>query len=152
MKNNILIAAACLVILNNKVLLVKLTYGKGGFNFPGGILEEGELLNRTAEREVLEETNLQVSAGDILAIRYIQGDIWVVFRGEYISGELRPDSNEIEEAVFMDIDEALSREDVIPLAKEILRATMSKEKNVLERSTFVNPKFIDDKEKWQLYI
>lgn len=60
MGNNRKLSASCVVIEDNKVLLVKHTYGaaKGKYLIPGGFSEDGELPQITAEREVLEETGV----------------------------------------------------------------------------------------------
>lgn len=47
---------------NNKVLIGKRTgsHGSGNWAFPGGHIEFGETFKQTAEREVLEETGMEI--------------------------------------------------------------------------------------------
>lgn len=64
MGNNRKLSASCVVIKDEKVLLVKHTYGaaKGKYLILGGFSEDCEMLQQTAEREVLEETGIHVKA------------------------------------------------------------------------------------------
>jgi len=55
--------AACLVVRDNKALLVYVPYGSApGWDFPGGQRHGGEFSCQTAERETCEETGYQVKA------------------------------------------------------------------------------------------
>jgi len=50
----------------NKILMV---HNKGsGWSLPGGAVEEGETLEQAVIREVKEETNLTIEAGEIVAV------------------------------------------------------------------------------------
>lgn len=50
-------SAACLIIRESKALLVRVPYGNSpGWDFPGGLNDNGEAACQTAEREVCEET------------------------------------------------------------------------------------------------
>eukprot|EP00931_Biecheleriopsis_adriatica_P031934 TRINITY_DN1867_c0_g1_i7.p1 TRINITY_DN1867_c0_g1~~TRINITY_DN1867_c0_g1_i7.p1 ORF type:complete len:615 (-),score=107.61 TRINITY_DN1867_c0_g1_i7:534-2378(-) len=71
--------AACIVIKDAKVLLVKVKYGRSpGWDFPGGKAKNGEPACQTAERETCEETGRAVKA-----VRKISN--WV-FECEIIEG------------------------------------------------------------------
>lgn len=74
MENNRKLSASCVVIADNKVLLVKHTYGaaKGKYLIPGGFSEGRELPQVTAEREVFEETGVTVQASDLVAVRFTE--------------------------------------------------------------------------------
>jgi len=55
--------AACVVIKDNKALLVWVPYGSSpGWDLPGGLSKGGEAPCETAEREVCEETHMSVRA------------------------------------------------------------------------------------------
>ncbi len=62
------VAAGAVVVHQNKVLLVLRGQApaKGLWAIPGGSVELGETLQAAAEREVLEETGLQIEAGEIV--------------------------------------------------------------------------------------
>jgi len=152
MENNRKVSASCVVIRDNKVLMVKHTYGaaNGKYLIPGGFCEEGELPQKSAEREVMEETGVAVIASDLLAVRFTKQEVWCIFRGEYVKGEPASDNDENEDALFMSIEEALSSETVVATTREILKAVLRADKQTLQKSSFVNEKF--DADTWQLFL
>ena len=152
MDNNRKVSASCVVIRDNKVLMVKHTYGaaNGKYLIPGGFCEEGELPQKSAEREVMEETGVTVIAGELLAVRFTKQEVWCIFRGEYVKGEPASDNDENEDALFMSIEEALSSETVVATTREILKAVLRADKQTLQKSSFVNEKF--DADTWQLFL
>ena len=95
---------------NKRVLLVKQKLGWVGF--PKGHMEQGETEMETARRETKEETNLDVIVDEkkrytISYITSTQIDKEVVyFRAKPISYSLLPQEAEIDEIMWVDIDEA----------------------------------------------
>lgn len=152
MENNRKVSASCVVIRDNKVLMVKHTYGaaNGKYLIPGGFCEEGELPQKSAEREVMEETGVAVVASDLLAVRFTKQEVWCIFRGEYVKGEPASDNDENEDALFMSIEEALCSETVVATTREILKSVLRADKQTLQKSSFVNEKF--DADTWQLFL
>ena len=152
MDNNRKVSASCVVIRDNKVLMVKHTYGaaNGKYLIPGGFCEEGELPQKSAEREVMEETGVAVVASDLLAVRFTKQEVWCIFRGEYVKGEPASDNDENEDALFMLIEEALNSETVVATTREILKSVLRADKQTLQKSSFVNEKF--DADTWQLFL
>jgi len=122
MADNRFASVSGIVLKGNKVLLVRQAYGaaKGLLVIPGGYLEEGEMPNEALEREIREETGITASAKNLLAIRFSKKDWWAIFSAEYVSGEPTSDGNENSEALFMEIDEALARDDLSRTTKEVL--------------------------------
>lgn len=60
--NNVVEAnAGCLVVHNNKLLIIEDHYDV--LSMPGGGMDQGEAAECTAEREVWEETGIEVKAG-----------------------------------------------------------------------------------------
>ena len=152
MENNRKLSASCVVIRDDKVLLVKHTYGaaKGKYLIPGGFSEDGELPQKTAEREVLEETGVSVKAKELLAVRFTEQEVWCIFRAEYVEGEPESDKGENEEALFMSVQDMLASDEVVDTTKEIVKTALSETKEMLRKSDFVNEKFSAD--TWQLFI
>ena len=152
MEYNRKLSASCVVIKEDKVLVVKHSYGaaKGKYLIPGGFSEEGELPQQTAKREVYEETGVVVEAGDLVAVRFTKQEVWCIFRAEYIEGEPASDQAENEEAIFMPITELLASDIVVETTKEIVKAVLNSQKDVLRKSDFVNAKF--DAGTWQLFM
>ncbi len=111
-------------IREDQVLLVRLTYGKrkGQLILPGGYLEQGETPQMALKREFMEETGVEVEPGDLIGIRFNMQDWYVAFRADYVSGEARSDGDENSEAVWMDVSEALTSEDVPELTAILIRS------------------------------
>lgn len=146
------LSASCVVIYDNKVLLVKHTYGpaKGKYLIPGGFSEEGEMPQQTAEREVLEETGVQVQAKDLIAVRFTTQEIWCIFSAVYLNGTPISDGLENEEAVFMPVEEVMISDNVVETTKELVKAMLDADKSKLSKSDFVNRNF--DNGTWQLFM
>jgi len=51
----------------NEVLLVRRSYGGGGWTFPGGRVESGEMPERTVKRELKEELGLDISSSTFIS-------------------------------------------------------------------------------------
>ncbi|MBE5802247.1 MAG: NUDIX hydrolase [Clostridiales bacterium] len=116
------VSAVC--IREGKVLLARHTYGSGNGKLiiPGGYVENGEAPQEAIKREYLEETGVVIEPGELIGIRFNTHDWYVVFRAEYVSGEAHSDGEENSEVVWMEPEEALSREDVPELTKQMIRS------------------------------
>ncbi len=114
-------------IREGKVLLARHTYGggKGKWIIPGGYLENGESPEEAMKREFLEETGVVAEPRDVIGIRCSEKNWYLAFRAEYISGEARSDGDENDAVEWMDIEEALGREDVPDLTKELVRCALA---------------------------
>ena len=113
------------ILHNNSVLLVKppdwVSQFSGHWNFPGGVVEDGETLEEGAIREVLEETNIVCEVQDLLFTDHNEkyDTSIAIFRGKYISGQAKIESHEISAISWFEIRDALEQ----PLAfniKEVL--------------------------------
>lgn len=124
------------VIREHKVLLARHTYGGGAGKLiiPGGYVEYGETPQDALKREYLEETNVVVEPKSIIGIRFNNHDWYVAFRAEYVSGEAQSDHDENSEVVWMEVEEALTREDVPDLTKKLIQCALSEEKGMVEIS------------------
>ena len=125
--DNYSLSVGVIVIRESKVLLVKHNYGsaKGKYLNPGGYLKEGELPEEAAVREVFEETGVKILPIGMIAIRCSCNGWYMVFKADYVEGESHANLEENDEAIFMDIDEALSNPLVTDTAKTLIQATMS---------------------------
>ena len=117
------------VLKENKVLLARHTYGSGNGKLivPGGYVEHGETPQHALVREYLEETGITVEPEDIIGIRFNMHDWYIAFRAKYISGEPTSDHDENSEVLWIDVNEALSRDDVPELTKKLIQSAMSDE-------------------------
>lgn len=120
-------SVTAVVIRDGRVLLARHTYGGGAGKLiiPGGYVEYGESPQAAVIREYEEETGVLVKPGQIIGIRFNAHDWYVAFRAEYVSGEPRSDGDENSEVLWVDVNEALIREDVPDLTKKLLACAMA---------------------------
>lgn len=116
-----------IVIKDNKVLLARHTYGsgKGRLIVPGGYVEYGETPQDAVKREYLEETNIVVEPQNIIGIRFNAHDWYIAFRADYVCGEPTSDHDENSEVLWIEIEDALSREDVPDLTKKLIQCALT---------------------------
>ncbi|MDE6658556.1 MAG: NUDIX hydrolase [Eubacterium sp.] len=115
------------VIHNGKVLLARHTYGAGSGKLivPGGYVDYGETPQDALVREYLEETGITVKPINIIGIRFNMHDWYVAFKAEYVSGTPRTDNDENSEVLWIDVEEALKRDDVPDLTKKLIQSAVS---------------------------
>ena len=116
-------SAAAVCIREGKVLLARHTYGsgKGMLIIPGGYVENGESPQQAVKREFAEETGVMIEPRELIGIRFNSHDWYVVFAADYVSGQARPDGNENSQVLWLDVQEAMTRDDVPELTKIMLR-------------------------------
>lgn len=115
------------VIKDGKVLLARHTYGGGAGKLiiPGGYVNFGETPQNALAREYLEETGVTVKPTRIIGIRFNMHDWYIAFSAEYVSGQPHSDNDENSEVLWVDINEALSRDDVPELTKKLIKSALS---------------------------
>lgn len=130
------------VIKENKVLLARHTYGggKGLLIIPGGYVNNGETPQDALIREYLEETKITVKPLNIIGIRFNMHDWYIAFRAEYVSGEAVSDGEENSEVLWIDIEEALQREDVPELTKSLIKSAISDNEGLTFKEYTGDPK------------
>ncbi|MDS9473075.1 NUDIX hydrolase [Sporosarcina pasteurii] len=98
-----------------EILLVKKFDGKWGI--PGGFIELGESAEEAGQREVLEETGIEIGLLELVAVisgqqTYVRLEnkdeyysVTIVYKTkDIIGGTLKPDGVEVEDAKFFSID------------------------------------------------
>lgn len=117
-----IVIAGCLIVKNDKVLMVKEAKKKcyGQWNFPAGHVEEGELISDAAIREVYEETGCKVKLAGVLPICSVEGDdgeirLMVRFIADMIEEDIKFDTEEILDVKWLKL------EDVKNMSKKELR-------------------------------
>ncbi len=85
------VSAVAVVERDGKVLMVKraLDPGIGLWSLPGGYVDRGEVVERAVEREVAEETSLDIKATDLLAVSSEEGSevILISYDSQLVGGE-----------------------------------------------------------------
>lgn len=133
------LGVGCVVPKEDKVLLVRITYGHRGWMLPGGYVKQNETIGEAAKREIMEETGLIVEPAELVAVRSRikdgRNDIYVTFTVNVKGGELKPDGREIAEARYFTVEEMENRSDVPKLNPTIVRHILEP-KNGFAISTF----------------
>ena len=125
-------SCGCIIIENNKVLLVQ--QKKGNWGFPKGRVENNETECETALREVKEETNLDVKIEDVnkkykdtyFAKRNQFKEV-IYFLAKRIGGEIKPQEKEIKNIEWVDLIEAVDRI-TMKSTKELYQKVLTEEK------------------------
>ena len=112
------------------MLLTKVHWRADTWELPGGQVEEGEALDQAVCREIKEETGLTVKPIGITGVYYNTSMhiLAVVLKVAYISGEIKIQPEEIQEAKFVDlneenIDEYITRPHMKSRTLDAMRAT-----------------------------
>ena len=106
-------SCGCVIMENNKVLLIQHRIGHWGF--PKGHVEAGETEKETAIREVKEETGLEVEIqGDkryTMEYRTDKGNNKqvVFFLAEKVGGTIKPQEEEVSQIQWLEFTEALQK-------------------------------------------
>lgn len=118
----------------NDLLVVREKYGVGGreptLKLPGGALQAGEHLGQAVEREVLEETGVRAAFESIACFRHWHGyrygksDIYFVGKLRALSKEITMQTAEIQECLWMPVDEFIESESISNFNKQIVRAAL----------------------------
>ncbi|MFF2479567.1 NUDIX domain-containing protein [Paenibacillus sp. NPDC058071] len=118
------VGVGALVRRDDRILLVRraIQPGKGYWTNPGGYIEQHEPIDKSIEREVLEEAGIRAKAGNILALRDQPRDIhnvYIAFEMEYVEGEPTPDGVEADLAGFFSLEE-MAEMNVAPFTKWLI--------------------------------
>ncbi len=131
--------AVCGIIeIDGKVLLVRHTYGvaKNRILLPGGYVKENELPTFAIEREIFEETSVVCKTNKLFAMQFKSEQWCAVFTMKYKSGTPTSDGHENSEILLLSVDDALEREDLTNMSREILKSYKNN-KNGLAKSDYL---------------
>jgi 8-oxo-dGTP diphosphatase len=136
-----MVGVGAVIIKEARVLLVQRGNepSRGRWSIPGGVVELGETLRQAVEREVREESGLEVQAQDVLSTfdliqRDLQGRIQyhyvlIDLRARYVSGKATPSSDALDvrwvEQTQLDQMDLVPR--LLPVLHRALRETRAGE-------------------------
>jgi 8-oxo-dGTP diphosphatase len=131
-KPNLVVAAVVLIRENDFVLLVQQNIGRHLWGAPGGLMENGETIERAAIREVFEETGLDVQIKRPIAFYSVtrKNALTITFEGKITGGDMQQLTDETQGCryfPFRDLPEL--REHHLPFITDFQR----QETNVLYR-------------------
>ncbi len=131
-------AVSGLVLIEDKVLLVRHTYGmaKDKLLVPGGFVKEKELPTEAIIREIFEETKVLTQAESIISVQFKPEQWCIIFKMKHLSGTPEPDNSEISEIMLLTIKDALDREDITHTTRVILQTLYTNKCNELATSNF----------------
>ena len=104
--------------------------GRRSYKLPGGALLEGEDLEEGVVREVLEETGVRTRFEAVVCLRNLHGyrygksDIYFVCRLSPLSHEITMQADEIEDCLWMPLDDYMAADSVSDFNKSIVRAAV----------------------------
>ena len=115
------------VMRGDEILLVRHTYGaaKGKLLIPGGYVQNGEMPEAAAVREVYEETSITATVKRFIGIRFQKKNWYAMFMLDYVSGEPKSDDNENDFVRFIPLDEAVRRDDITGLSRLIVESVIN---------------------------
>ncbi len=135
--DNYSLAVGVVVLKNDRVLLVRHIYGsaKGKYLNPGGFLQKEELPKECAKREVFEETGIEISVNGMIAIRCSPEYWYMVLSADHVSGEPSSDGIENDSAVFLKIEDALTRDDVTGTGRTLIKTAIKRDYITSQKDT-----------------
>lgn len=113
-----------IVEIDGRILLVRHTYGtaKDRILLPGGYVKPDELPTSAAEREIFEETAVVARTRNLFCVQFKTDQWCTVFTTDYVCGQPQSDGHENSEVLLLTVDEALARDDITNMSREILKS------------------------------
>ena len=126
------------VVINkkNELLMVRdrIHTAKSPYKLPGGMVEHADTLRDGVEREVWEETGIKakiikmVSLLNSFPYRFNKSNMYIVFHLEALSTDINViDTDEIEEAIWMPLEEFFMHEEMSKFQKTLVKTALEEE-------------------------
>lgn len=129
-----LVVVGAIVIRDDKVLLVRQTYGRlvGVWSLPSGFVEPPEGLDEAAIREAHEEGGVQSVSEGLYSLTTLDIDggymLYPTFKCRWIAGEPVPDGTENDAAAFFSLDDlANATEPLEPLSRWLCQKALGED-------------------------
>ncbi|WP_321469955.1 NUDIX domain-containing protein [Halarcobacter sp.] len=118
----------------NELLVIKERISRIGYKIPGGHIDDKEMITTAACREVFEETGIKVEFKSVISLghfyphQFHKSNLYVICLAKPLSHEINiKDTQEIEDAKWVDIDEYLNDENVLDYSKAIVKAALNEQ-------------------------
>ncbi|XEC97473.1 NUDIX hydrolase [Paenibacillus tarimensis] len=141
-KHTISVAAALVMNEKGEALLLRTHWRSDTWEMPGGNVEVGEPLDVAVCREYLEETGIVIRPLGITGIYFntTRQVLSVVFKAEYVSGEINIQTEEIQEARYIELNESTIDQYITRPQQKSRTLDAMKAKNFIPYETWeVNP-------------
>jgi 8-oxo-dGTP diphosphatase len=129
--NHTLGVGAVVINEKNELLVIKERISNLGFKLPGGHIDNYEMISTAVEREVKEETGIDVEFESIISLghfyphQFHKSNLYILCIASAKSSEINiEDTSEILEAKWIDINEYLEDEKVLAYSKAIVVASL----------------------------
>ncbi|MGM0520042.1 MAG: NUDIX domain-containing protein [Campylobacterota bacterium] len=129
--NHTLGVGAVVINENSELLVIKEKISNLGFKLPGGHIDNGEMISTAVQREVLEETGVEVAFDSIISLghfyphQFHKSNLYILCIATPKSFEIDiQDTDEILEAKWMKIDDYLKDELVLSYSKAVVLAAL----------------------------
>lgn len=123
---------AVIINKNNELLVVKNRHLPIGYILPGGHIETSELLSEALQREIKEETGIKVEFENIVSLghfyphQFNKSNLYIVCKAKPLSNHITiQDTQEIEDAKWIDVDEYLGHEHVAKYSKTLVKSALT---------------------------
>lgn len=134
------------VVLNekNELLVIKERMYSKVYKLPGGHIDNAEMISDACVREVYEETGIKVEFKSIVLISHLyphqfhKSNLYVACLATPLSSKIDiQDTQEIEEAKWIDVNEYLNDENMPNFSKNIVRKALDKNGFEIDKPDFL---------------
>jgi 8-oxo-dGTP diphosphatase len=129
--NHTLGVGAIIVNDKNEILVIKERISNLGYKLPGGHIDNGEMISTAVQREVFEETGIDVEFESIISLghfyphQFHKSNLYIICIAKPKTSEINiQDTHEIIDAKWIDVNRYLEDEDVLAYSKAVVFASL----------------------------
>lgn len=129
--NHTLGVGAVVINDNNEILVIKERISTLGYKLPGGHIDNGEMISTAVQREVFEETGIDVEFESIISLghfyphQFHKSNLYIICIAKPKTSEINiQDTHEIVDAKWIDVNKYLEDEDVLAYSKAVVFASL----------------------------
>ena len=129
--NHTLGVGAIVINDNNEILVIKERISTLGYKLPGGHIDNGEMISTAVQREVFEETGIDVEFESIISLghfyphQFHKSNLYIICIAKPKTSEINiHDTHEIIDAKWIDVNKYLEDDDVLAYSKAVVFASL----------------------------